>query len=198
MRRRRGVSGDGRGGLVGRRRRRRRNVARPKKPSGELGSLAECNEALHELLLVTLQLEGLRADRDRKRAEADAAYEPAIDTATRRAADLEAQLQHYYVTHLPEVEKDGKRSVQLYWGVLGQRLGNPALKLLNKSWTWGAVLVKLRAKFGDRFIRTREPEIDKDLAKAELDAAALRDCGLKVDQDEKFYAEPDRGRSGEV
>src|ERR1035441_5019463 len=46
---------------------------------------------------------------------------------------------------------------------------NPtALKLKNRSWTWGSVLVVLREKFGDRYLRRRDPEIDKDLVKAEL------------------------------
>ena len=50
----------------------------------------------------------------------------------------------------------------------------------------------LREKFGDRFLRTRDPEVDKDLVKAELPAAELGVYGLKLDQDETFYAEPAR------
>lgn len=169
-------------------------MARPRKASSELGSVAACNEALHELLLVTLQLEALGTERDRKVAEAFAGYEGAINEALARKVDLETQLRTYYMAHLRECEQDGKRSLALYWGVLGRRMGNPALKLLNKSWTWGAVLVRLRERFGDRFLRLREPEVDKDLVKAELDEEKLRDCGMKVEQAETFFAEPDRSK----
>jgi phage host-nuclease inhibitor protein Gam len=173
-------------------------VARPKKASAELASIDDCNEALHELLLITLKLEGLTADRDRERAAVDARFEGLIDTATARKKDLDMQLQQYYMAHLDQVEKDGKRSLGLYWGVIGRRMSPPALKLLNKSWTWRTVLIKLREKFGDRFIRTKDPEVDKDLVKAELDDARLRECGLKLDQDEAFFAEPDRAKKAEA
>lgn len=173
-------------------------MARPKKPSGELGSVEECNAAMQRVLLLTLQLEGLRADRDQAIAQMSAKYEPSIDKALAEKQDIEAQLQQYYMAHLREVEKDGKRSLALYWGTIGRRATPPALRLLNKSWTWRTVLVKLREKYGSRFLRMREPEPDKDLVKAELDTDALRECGLKLDQDEVFFCEPDRQRAPEI
>jgi CHASE2 domain-containing sensor protein len=64
--------------------------------------------------------------------------------------------------------------------------------LKNRAWTWGTVLILLREKFGDRFLRAKAPEIDKDLVKAEIDEDDLGDFGLKLEQDETWYAEPAR------
>ena len=50
----------------------------------------------------------------------------------------------------------------------------------------------LRERFGDRFLRLADPEIDKDLVKSELTSEQLGDCGLRLDQDERFFAEPAR------
>ena len=58
-------------------------------------------------------------------------------------------------------------------------------------------MAKLRDKFGERFLRLREPEVDKDKVKAELPDGRLKEFGLKVEQEETFYAEPDRTRCGE-
>lgn len=171
-------------------------VARPKKASGELGSIADCDAAMHQLLLRTLSREELIVARDRQVAAAQKIFESDIDSATAAIADLTAQLQQYYVTHIDECEKDGRKSVQLAYGVMGTRLSPPALKLLNKSWTWAAVLAKLREVMGDHFVRQRDPEVDKDAVKQEIAAEQLRDFGLKLTQDETFYAEPQRPANG--
>jgi phage host-nuclease inhibitor protein Gam len=167
-------------------------MARPKKPNLELRSLDECNEALRELLLATTNLESLQASRDTKVAEVTASYEGPINWAIGRRDDLTTALQHYYMTHLADIERDGRKSLQLANGVIGRRLSPPALKLRNKSWTWRVVLVKLQAKFGTKYLRKRDPEVDKDAVKAEMSAEDLESCGLKVEQDETFFAEPAR------
>ena len=67
------------------------------------------------------------------------------------------------------------------------------MKVLNKSWTWESIVTRLREVYGARFIRKPEPEVDKvAVKKADLPAADLAACGLKMHQDENFYAEPDR------
>jgi len=167
-------------------------MGRPKKSSVELGSIEECTAAMDNLLTATLQLESMIADRDLAVAQASATYEAGIDKARASVNGLTADLKAYYYNHLTELEKDGKKSVQLASGVMGRRDNPEKLALKNKSWTWGAVLVLLRERFGDRFLRTLEPEINKDLVKAEMTPETLAECGMKKEQDEKFYAEPAR------
>lgn len=168
-------------------------MARPRKPKGVLDSIDECQEAMRCLKLATIERERLEAARDKKVAATTELFAADIAEQVTLQADLELQLRNYYMAHLEELEKDGKRSVQLTHGVLGRRLGNPVLKLLNKSWTWDSVRAKLQGTFGSKFMRQAEPEVDKaGIKKAGLDANQLKAAGLKIEQGEDFYAEPDR------
>ena len=167
-------------------------MARPRKVAA-LGNLDEFQEAMRLLKLAVIERERLVASRDKKVATIVEGYAPEIAVQVSACADIELQLQNYYMAHLEDLEKDGKKSVQLTHGIVGRRLGNPALKLLNKSWTWPSALVRLREVFGDRFIRMADPEVDKaGIRKADLAADQLRLVGLKIEQGEDFYAEPDR------
>jgi len=173
-------------------------MARPRKATKVLSSLDGCTAAMGELLSVTTQMETLVADRDLRVAETQAEYEPAIDEARKRAADLTEQLKTYYMTHLVEIEKAGRKSVQLATGVMGRRLTPKKLALLNRSWSWEAVLNALKTKFAEKFLRAREPEIDKDMVKTELAPEQMHEIGLKLTQDEEFYVELARLPGAEV
>jgi phage host-nuclease inhibitor protein Gam len=169
-------------------------MGRPRKAKKKLGTLDECQEAMRLLKLSAIEQERLEGARDKAIAGITEKYAGEITAAADAVKDLTLQLQNYYMTHLADLESEGKKSVRLRHGVMGRRLGSPALRLVNKSWSWASALVKLREKWGDRFIRTADPEVKKDeVKKADLEAADLRECGLKIDQDEDFYAEPDRG-----
>ncbi|MEN6601642.1 MAG: host-nuclease inhibitor Gam family protein [Bryobacteraceae bacterium] len=167
-------------------------MARPKKTSAELITLGECTAAMRELLNVTFDLERAEADRDQAAAAAMKPFESRINRGIERKADLEQQLQNYYMAHLAELEKDGKKSIGLIYGVIGRRLTPSSLRLLNRAWTWAASLVRLREKFGDRFIRMADPEIDKEKVKSEIPEEQLGEFGLKLHQDEKFFIEVTR------
>ena len=167
-------------------------MARPKKAGMTLGSIDDCTQAMGDLLQAVTDLEVLTAERDMAVAAAGAKFEPIMDDAKTRRDTLQAALRDYYMAHVDELEKDGRRSIQLTNGRMGRRLAPPKLGLLNRSWTWGVVLVRLRERFGSRFLRLRDPEIDKDLVKAELTGEELTALGMKLDQDETFYAEPAR------
>lgn len=164
-------------------------MARPRKATVILASIEECTAAMRKLLLATLDHERATAERDGYMALAMKQYEKRLQTLTEKRQDLDLQLQNYYMTHLGEVERDGKKSVQLQYGVMGRRFGNPSLRLLNKSWTWTAVLVKLREHFGKKFLRLRDPEVDKDKVKTELPEEQLGEYGMKLAQAESFYVD---------
>lgn len=174
-------------------------MARPRKPNGKLESIAECEEAMRCLREAVIKQERWVAMRDLRITQITEEFAPGIAEETFVRADLELQLQNYYMAHLEELEKDGKKSVQLTHGVIGRRLGSPALKVLNKSWTWESILTRLREVYGARFIRKPEPEVDKAaIKKADLSADALKACGLKIEQTESFFAEPERTPTTEV
>lgn len=83
------------------------------------------------------------------------------------------------------------RSVQLDAGRIGYRIGNPTLKLLNRKWNWESCLNAVQ-QIIPNFVRNK-PEIDREaiINQREELAEYLPLCGLKVEQDESFYVEPD-------
>ena len=174
-------------------------MARPRKASETLDSIEECQEAMRCLKLAAIEQERLEGARDVKVTRITEEYAGDIALQVTARSNVEPALQNYYMAHLEELEKDGKKSVQLTHGVMGRRLGTAALKLLNKSWTWESVLARLREVFGARFVRLAEPEVDKPaVKKADLSADQLKAVGLKVEQAESFFAEPDRTATTEV
>lgn len=167
-------------------------MARSRKLTITLNSIDDCTKSMGDLLKATLELEKLTAERDMRIAEASSTSEKDIDMWRQYAAEQSDALQHYYLTHIAEMEKDGKRSYQLPNGIIGRRLSPEKLTTLSKSWTWKAALSALQARFPGKYVRTPEVEIDKDLIKAELDAENLKRCGMRLTQDDKFFAEPIR------
>ncbi|MCC6301788.1 MAG: host-nuclease inhibitor Gam family protein [Gammaproteobacteria bacterium] len=167
-------------------------MARPKKPTLTLNTIDDCTAAMASLLVAETELEKLTATRDQDVAATSAMYEPAIDKFRARHSELTLALKTYYYAHLPECEQDGAKHLQLPNGVMGRRLNPPKLVPLSRNWTWAAILVRLRERFGSRFLRTRDPEIDRDLVKSELTEEQLHDVGLDLAQDETFYASPNR------
>ncbi len=163
-----------------------------------LGSIEECNEAMRALLLVTTEIEKLTAWRDEAAAAAMEPFDALLQTVREQAKELEEQLHTYYMAHLAEIEKGGTRSLRLLYGVIGRRFGNIALRLLNRSWTWETAREAVRVKWGIDFLAFQEPEINKDKVKAEIPEERLSECGLKLHQEERFYAEPDRPTEGAV
>jgi hypothetical protein len=170
-------------------------MGRPKKATRELLTLEDAQAAMYRLLLATCAREKQEAGRNLAVAAAQKKFEADIDELIAQQADCEAQLERYYMVNVAGIEKDGARSLQLTYGVIGRRLSPPALKLLNKAWTWATVKTKLRAVYHATYFSTpAEPEIDKEKLKKELgqDENRLRDCGLKLHADEKFFAEVQR------
>jgi len=168
---------------------------KPQPEIEELKSLAACEEAMQSLLRNTTRREELVAERDRLIADTTRTYQPSLELIADHLQGLELQLRQYYLTHAAEIEKDGAKFVQLAAGVMGMRLTPPSLRLLNKKWTWESARAALHAIFGEKFDRIKDPELNKQLVKTDLPADDLKQYGLKLDQEEIFYAEPLRAAS---
>jgi len=168
-------------------------MSRPRKSKSTLTSLDECDRAMGELLLAALSIESAQTARDAAIAKAREQYAPEIEAAETAQADLTLQLRDYYMSRLDALECAGARSIKLTHGVMGRRLSPPAVKLLNKSWTWSAVLSRIIEAGLKHLVRWRDPEIDKTaILRANLDPDKLGNLGLKLDQEELFFAEPNR------
>ncbi len=127
--------------------------------------------------------------RDRLLLEIQEEHNPEIEAISQ---DINAKLvlcEKYATTHRETLF--GKlKSAASSLGIFGFRTGNPKLSLLNRKWKWTDVLNALKATGQIELIRTKE-EPDKDALKklADTELAAV---GLKIDQDEVFFIEPNR------
>lgn len=158
----------------------------------KLTSLKECTKAMGELLEAQLEIERLTAKRDLRFKEVCGPINLDIAIQQKRAAKHEAALEEYYREHKKEIEKDGKRFVQLPNGEIGCRLGGKKLVTIGK-WTWEKALEKLQACWpGDYLLPPKPPEMDKVLVKKSLTKEELKACGMEIVQEENFYANPTR------
>jgi phage host-nuclease inhibitor protein Gam len=170
-------------------------VARTKAPSAQIESIEQANAVMLDLLKAEVELGKETGAMDLARAEASARFELPIEKLKVRIGDLTAQLQAWYMANAGELERDGRRSVQMLYGVLGQRKGNPTLKPLNRAWTWAAIGVKLRSLYAGRYFQPApEPAIDREKVRTELTTDELKNVGLKVEQEVRFYVEPDHSK----
>jgi hypothetical protein len=157
-----------------------------------LDSLLAVDVTMHSLLISTLRHERLVAERDREIAAIHKSRGPSIDKAMIERVTLEAQIEVHCRTH-PESLEEGKKSVQLSNGLMGLRTGPPALEPLNKQWTWEKIEAKLRELWKKKFFHPpKPPGIDKTKLKKGLNAAQLKECGLKLESSESFYLELNR------
>jgi hypothetical protein len=170
-------------------------MARKKAPSAEVTSIEQANSVLFELLKEEIELGKQVGAMSMARAESSARFELPIERAKLKIGDLTDQLQIWYMANAAELEVDGRRSVQLHYGVVGRRKGNPTLKPLNKAWTWAAIAVKLRSLYLGRYFQAApEPAIDREKVRTELTGDELKNAGLKVEQEVRFYVEPDHSK----
>ena len=175
-------------------------AGRPKSPTRELKTLDDANSALRGLLLSTVELEKLQGSLDLARAAATAKFEKDIDAEKSQIADLTAQLQQWFLVHAERpTGHDARKSLKLAYGVIGERTGNPTLKPLNRKWTWAAICAKLRGIYGAQYFHPAPPPApDKEKIRTELSVDQLKNCGLMVDREEKFYVELDRTSLGDA
>jgi hypothetical protein len=159
-----------------------------------LRSIEECDGALYRLLILTLRSERLVAERDAEIAAVQKRYATRIASAGIETASLEAEIGTYYQENRQDLERGGKKSIQLGNGTLGMRApAQPPLVPLNQKWTWEKIAAKVKDLWKKKYFHApKEPGLDKVKLKKELDAEQLRECGLKLDTDERFYYELNR------
>lgn len=166
-------------------------MGRPKKAVVVVESIDDCTRVMAELLETVASLEILGAERDLAVAKASESFERELDAKWARRADLELGLRTYYYAHLAELETAGAKSYQLVNGVMGRRDNPPALRPLNRNWTWAAIAVRVRELWGRKYFHDVDPALDKDKLKT-LPDEELKGAGLKVESAETFYATPAR------
>jgi phage host-nuclease inhibitor protein Gam len=165
--------------------------AGPTSPAGDF-SLEVCERALSTLLQATLRYESLVAQRDTEIAKIQKRYEGRLADNCALIDGLECQIKQFYKDNRAVLETDGRKSVQLASGMIGMRAAtNPALVPLNEKWSWKKIEAAVR-KLGTKYFHKPKPALNKVKIKAELDAAGLAKCGLKLDDTDTCYIELNR------
>jgi phage host-nuclease inhibitor protein Gam len=154
----------------------------------------EFERCIDDLARTTVTLRQLEARRDEALQLVRAKHEPAIGEAAARVEGLTLLAEKYALEHRADLLPGKIKSATTALAEWGYRFGNPALRLLNRSWTWDKVLRELQRRRFRRWIRTKhEPAKDLMLAagkRSKRAEAALLAIGVKVDQTEAFYVEP--------
>ena len=158
-----------------------------------LDSLDSVDSVLYRLQRATLKHERLVAERDLEIAPIAKRYAAGIESAAADIALFKSQIEVYCRAH-PECFEPGKKSIQLQHGLVGLRApSQAALVPLTAKWSWKKIEAKVRKLWKRKYFhKPKPPGIDKVKIKKELDAQALAQCGLKLDDTETFYLELNR------
>jgi phage host-nuclease inhibitor protein Gam len=147
----------------------------------------EVDMLLNQMFGGAINEQKLLAEKNRRIAEIEAEYAPALKEIAQDRADAHALIQQWAEANPKEFEK--RKSIDTPFALFGFRTGTPKLALLSRKWTWKSVLASLLLV--GKYIR-RVPEVDKetvlaDYAAKKVTAAELAPVGLKVTQEEGFF-----------
>jgi phage host-nuclease inhibitor protein Gam len=135
----------------------------------------------------------LSAEMDHQILAIREAYGPDIDQCAMEIKTKSLLVQSWAEANPDEFAK--RKTVEFPAGKVGFRTGTPKLKTLS-GWTFPRALEKLKSlAWGMAFVRVKE-ELDKEgliaaSNQGTIAASELREAGVKVDQDESFFIEPD-------
>lgn len=164
----------------------------------EITSIRVRDRAHAESLLVEIQEKSIELMETKSayataQAEIDRKYGMPRDCIDGTIAILVEALENWAV--LNPAEFGEKRTIQTDAGIMGHRLGNFSLRLLGKK-SWDKVLETLSNADGLRkFIRVRE-EVDREMLishRNDLGPSVLRAIGVRVEQKDRFFVEPNLG-----
>jgi phage host-nuclease inhibitor protein Gam len=150
------------------------------KAVSEVRSRAEFDQLLEDIAIRQLTLERVALRRDQKILAIRADYDVDLKDMAQDQEAAVLRAEKYATAHRAELLPGKKKTT-----------GNPTLVLLNRKWSWKAVLdmLRVRRRF-DLIITKQEPA--KDAMKASLDDAGRAEFGTRIKQDETFFIDPKR------
>jgi phage host-nuclease inhibitor protein Gam len=112
-----------------------------------------------------------------------------------RYLTLESSWVEAWAHRHPETFRD-RSSLPLTHATIGFRTTPCRVDRASRKWTWGAIAQKLgEMAWGRRYLRQPALEVNKEALladRADLSPAELRQVGLKIVQEERFYIAPHR------
>jgi phage host-nuclease inhibitor protein Gam len=154
-----------------------------------ISNRAAFDAAVDTLARTEVSLREAEARRDARLQAVRDLFEPEVVSLQEQRDGLALAVEKFAEDHRDELFPGKLKSAETPLAAFGFRLGQPTLKLLNRTWTWDRVLEELVARGLSRFVRVkREP--DKEGLKLHCDAEQLAAVGCRIDQAEAFFVEP--------
>lgn len=150
----------------------------------------DMEHTVRELALASARLDEIQGRMNEELARVRETYEPDI-AALRESYDGHEAVALEWAKAHPE-EFIPRKSIVLVHGVIGFRTGQPTLKLL-AGLTWESVIKTLRSSL-PAYVRVKE-EVDKAgllAARDEVGKERLAAVGLRVEQKEEAYVDPNK------
>lgn len=161
-------------------------MTRKEKEQAARMTRADVEAAVRELCIASVRIDETAAQMNADLARVRERYEPELAALRQTWEDLFARVEAWAQAH-PE-EFAGRKSIVMVHGTIGYRTGQPTLKPV-KGMTWERVLDVLR-RIAPAYVRVKE-EPDKQ-ALLTLGEENLGTLGLKIEQAERFYVEPNK------
>jgi phage host-nuclease inhibitor protein Gam len=151
----------------------------------------QLNAVVENIILLRAEQAGL----DRAQADEIAAIREkyrAPLTEVDRYLQMETAWVETWARQNPD-EFSAERLIDCPHARIGYRETPPRVERASRRWTWTEASIALAATaWGSRYLRTPEPEIDKETILADLATLPVEDLhevGIKIVQGERFYIE---------
>ena len=170
-------------------------IPHPSQPAAPtIQNRQQLDAVVENIVQLQLDRDELERTQDREITEIRQKYRAPL-AELERYLTLETTWAESWARENPEAFDD-KLSLRCTHAVIGFRTTPPRVDRASRKWIWSAIALKLAdVAWGKRYLRVPAPEVNKEALladRAELSAAELRQVGLKIVQEERFYISPHR------
>lgn len=152
----------------------------------------QCAEEVRLYALACNKINALDAEMNAELIAIRERFEQAIEAA-KNEAKKHAKLVEAWAMDNPDEFPPDKKSVEFPCGTIGHRTGTPTVATIG-GWTLGRALKVILAKGAREFVSVKETLSKESILaafrKKEITTDWLREVGLEVRQNEKFFIDP--------
>ena len=151
----------------------------------------QCAEEVRKYAETQNQINALDAEMNGEILAVKERFEVRIEELKQKVR-VHAKLIEGWAMDNPDEFPEDKKSVEFPCGIIGHRTGTPTVTTIG-GWTLGRALKVILARGEQRFVSTKESVSKEAILTAfrrkEISADWLREVGLEVRQNEKFFIE---------
>lgn len=152
----------------------------------------QCAEEVRKYAETRNRINALDAQMNREILALKGRFEARIEDLKQKAK-VHAKLIEGWAMDNPDEFQPDKKSVDFPCGTIGHRTGTPTVSAIG-GWTLGRALKVILARGETRFVATKESLSKEAILTAfrrkEVSSEWLREVGLEVRQNEKFFIDP--------